>query len=148
MLSNSPLLIYSDVSIVATGRASIIFATAFASLQTLDNSGPLPPAASSLVEILYFSIIFLIRSIVINRSKHKESNAQHAVTGLHRLFLSTLYDWFDTLSNKMLSRLSPNPQNLQDTDTWKLIAMQWLVFWWGNAARTPDWFLYLRFRNT
>ena len=93
-------------SLASVGKASIVFAKAYASLR-------LPPhslRSCCTVETVYFALIFLIHSL--NMLYLEGDNTRCQKLALRQLFLSTLYDWFSAISDRLLFTLSYGREGL------------------------------------
>ena len=90
------------------GKAFIIFAKAVRFLLPIFEWYPPRPDAWSIVETAYYTINFLIWTI--NRLRVEAKDEQCTAPHHHRLFLSTLFDWFSTVSKKLFLRASICPE--------------------------------------
>ena len=97
---------HNGVSLASVGKASIVFAKAYASLRLPPHS----PRSCCTVETAYFALIFLIRSL--NTLYFEGDKIRCPTITLRKLLFSTLYHWFGAASNDMLLRLSDNRKGL------------------------------------
>ena len=96
---------YNGVSITSVGKATIVFAKAFASLESKR-----PSLSCRIVEVTYFALLFLIRSL--NMLYLEGDTARCPSLALRQLFLSTLYHWFSATSVELYLTLSRECQSL------------------------------------
>ena len=96
---------HNGVSLASVGKASNVFAKAFASLSSSRHS----PSCCT-VETAYFALIFLIHSL--NMLYLEGDNTLCQKLALRQLFLSTLYHWFSATSDDLLLTLSRECESL------------------------------------
>ena len=113
---------YRNVSIASVGEAFVVFAKASRFHQSRviwapATCSPSDPAAWSVIETTYLTIIFLVRSI--NDLYLRLSSIGSATFNLHRLFLSTLLDLFDAIANNLLKYFTNDLRSLD----WVLCAI-------------------------
>ena len=104
--------LHSDVSIAAVGKACIVFAKAFRLLHSpVDYLSPFVPIPWSVVDMVYFTSIFIVRTInILYLKEYSTPSASHS---LHWIFLATLHDWFSFLSSNILGKFQFDPQSYE-----------------------------------
>ena len=103
---------HSGVSIASLGKASIVFAKAFASVRSSRRL-----CSYCTIDTAYFVLLFLIHSL----NRLERDNARCQTLALRQLFLSTLYHWFSAASDELLSELSADRESLR-----KVVAVELL----------------------
>ena len=96
---------HNGVSLASVGKASNVFAKAFASLSSSRHS----PSRCT-VETAYCALIFLIHSL--NMLYHEGDNTRCPTRALRQLFLSTLYHWLSAASDVLFLVLSRECESL------------------------------------
>ena len=95
---------HNGVSLTSVGKASIVFAKAYASLRLPPHS----PRSCCTVETAYFALLFLMHSL----NRPERDNTRCPTLAIHRLFFSTLYHWVSATSDQLFSTLSRKCESL------------------------------------
>ena len=112
---------HNGVSLASVGKASNVFAKAFASLSSSRHS----PSCCT-VETAYFALIFLIHSL--NMLYHEGDNTLCQKLALRQLFLSTLYHWFSATSDDLLLTLSRECESLSRDSAVELLRSPFYLY--------------------
>ena len=96
---------HNGVSVASVGKASIVFAKAFASFRCFYRS----PSCCTF-ETAYFALLFLIHALSMLYLEGDNTLCQKL--SLRQLFLSTLYHWVSATSDHLLLTLSSSCESL------------------------------------